>query len=386
MRSVLIIICYLLGMQLFAQPLERVLPEQAGIDTHRLHYADSAILQAIYDGEIPGAVLAVVRKGKMAYMKAYGNKQIYPSQAPMETNTVFDIASVSKSVSTAVAVMILVERGLLRFNDRANIYIPDFQGNIRIIDMLTHTSGLPPYASVDSLTRRFGAPNPDGLIEYISTCSRDFDTGNDFQYSCLNYIALQRIIETISGQRLEDFAQENIFDVLNLKSTTYRPSEETVERVAPTEKQEDGSLLHGIVHDPLARIMNDGNSGNAGVFSDADDLAILATALLNGGTYNGKRILSPLGVKAMTTVPESLKRFGRTPGWDSFSAYASNRGDLLSASTYGHTGYTGTSLVIDPDNDLAIILLANRAHPDDTGSAVRLRAVVANAVAAAIIH
>jgi len=140
--------------------------------------------------------------------------------------------------------------------------------------------------------------------------------------------------------------------------------------------------LRGVVHDPLARIMNDGISGNAGVFSDADDLAILATALLNGGAYNGKRILSPQGVKAMTTVPESLKQFGRTLGWDLYSDYSSNKGDLLSLNTYGHTGYTGTSIVIDPDNDIAIILLTNRVHPDDRGSAIRLRAVVANAVAA----
>ena len=385
MKANFVFICCFISLQLVvAQPLERVNPEQVGIDSRHLQYADDAILQAIADNEMPGAVLAIVRKGKMAYLKAYGDKQVYPSVTPMEVNTVFDLASVSKSISTAISVMILVERGLLRLTDRVSLYIPDFLGNIRVIDLLTHTSGLPPYANVDTLTNRYGAPNPDGLISYISTCSRDFEPRTNFQYSCLNFIALQRIIENVSGQKLENFAKANIFDVLGMNRTSYRPDMETLERVAPTEKQPDGNVFRGVVHDPLARVMNGGNSGNAGVFSDADDLAILATALLNGGQYNGNRILSQLGVKAMTTVPEYAKQFGRSLGWDLFSAYASNKGDLLSPNAYGHTGYTGTSFVIDPDNDIAVILLANRVHPDDDGSMVRIRALVANIAAAAL--
>jgi len=372
----------LLSLHLVAQPLERVKAEQAGIDSRHLHYADEVILQAIAGNEMPGAVLAIVCKGKMAYLKAYGYRQIYPSVLPMEVNTVFDMASVSKSMSTAISAMILVERGQLRLIDRVRLYIPEFQDNIRVIDLLTHTSGLPPYANVDSLIMRYGSPNPDGLIGYIAGCQRDFDPGKDFQYSCLNYITLQRIIETVSGQSLKDFAKANIFDVLGMKHTAYHPDGETLKRVAPTEKQPDGSVLHGVVHDPLARVMNDGISGNAGVFSDADDLAILAAALLNGGAYNGKRILSPQGVKTMTTVPESLKQFGRSPGWDLWSDYASNKGDLFGPNTYGHTGYTGTSIVIDPDNNMAVIFLANRVHPNDDGNMVRLRSLVANVVAA----
>ena len=384
MKKLLIFICCLFSIQLIAQPLERAIPEQLGMDSRRLHYADEAILQAIADKEIPGAVLAVVYKGKMVYLKKYGNKQIYPSVLPMETNTVFDLASVSKTVSTAISTMILVERGKIRLSDKVSMYIPNFQGNIRVVDLLTHTSGLPSYATVDSLKVRYGFPNPDGLIEHIATCKRRFEPGDDFLYSCLNFITLQRIIETVSNQSLKDFAKANIFDVLGMKHTTYQPEGETLERTAPTEKQPDGSVLRGVVHDPLARIMNGGISGNAGVFSDADDLAILAAALLNGGAYNGKRILSPQGVKAMTTVPESLKKFGRSLGWDSSSAYSSNKGDLLSPNTYGHTGYTGTAVTIDPDNDMAIILLTNRVHPDDRPGAIRLRALVANAVAASI--
>ena len=385
MKNFLIFIVCLFSLPALAQHLERATPEQLGMDSRHLHYADEAILQSIRNNEVPGAVLAVVYKGKLAYLKAYGNKQVYPDTIPMDVNTVFDMASVSKSMSTAISAMILIERGQLRLLDKVDHYIPGFKGNIRILDLMTHTSGLPPYAPVDSLQKMYGSPNPDGLIEYIANCRRDFDPETNFQYSCLNFITLQRIIETISGKNLRDFAKENIFDVLGMTHTDYQPSGETLERVAPTEKQKDGSVLRGVVHDPLARIMNGGISGNAGVFSDAEDLAILAAALLNNGEYNGHRILSPQGVKAMRTVPSRLKSFGRTPGWDNSSDYASNQGDLLGPNTYGHTGYTGTSIVIDPDKDLAIILLTNRVHPNDSGEAIRLRALVANAVAASLL-
>ncbi|NLI35587.1 MAG: serine hydrolase [Bacteroidales bacterium] len=384
----------LVSLFIGAQPLQRVSPASVGLDASRLANADAAILKAIQHKDIPGAVLAVVRHGKMAWLKAYGNKEIYPKQLPMTTNTVFDMASCSKSMSTAISAMILIERGQLRLLDRVNHYIPGFQDwkdakgetiPIRIVDIMTHSSGLPPYAPVDSLKRKYGSPNRDGVIDYISHCKRDFKPETDFQYSCLNYITLQRIIETISGQNLRDFAKKNIFDVLGMTHTDYNPNSKLCELCAPTEKQPDGSVLQGVVHDPLARIMNGGISGNAGVFSSADDIAVLVAALQNGGEWNGHRILSPLGVKAMRTVPRCVASLGRTLGWDIFSPYASNNGDLLGPNTYGHTGYTGTSIVIDPDNDVAVILLTNRVHPNDAGDCIQLRSLVANAVAASII-
>jgi len=155
--------------------------------------------------------------------------------------------------------------------------------------------------------------------------------------------------------------------------------------IAPTEKQANGQVLLGQVHDPLARIMNGGISGNAGVFSRAEDLAILCAALQNGGEWNGRRILSPQGVKAMRTVPRgAVEEFGRTLGWDNYSAYASNQGALFDRNTYGHTGYTGTSVIIDPDNNTSVILLINAVHPVDGKGVVRLRSLVANTVAASI--
>ncbi|MPN30109.1 hypothetical protein SDC9_177567 [bioreactor metagenome] len=138
------------------------------------------------------------------------------------------------------------------------------------------------------------------------------------------------------------------------------------------------------MHDPLARKLNHGISGNAGLFSDAKDLALFSAMLLNHGTLNNKRVLSPLAVNTLTTLPIGLSEYGRTPGWDLFSSYSSNQGDLLGPNAYGHTGYTGTSIVIDPDNQVAVILLTNRVHPDDKGSVARLRALVANVVAGAV--
>lgn len=157
--------------------------------------------------------------------------------------------------------------------------------------------------------------------------------------------------------------------------------------VAPTEKQPDGKYLLGEVHDPLARVMNHGNSGNAGVFSNAEDLAILAAALMNGGEVDGKRILGKLTVETMIRVPEEVKQLGRSLGWDNYSPYASNNGNLFHPTmTFGHTGYTGTSIIIDPVSKTSVILLAHRVHPADKGSVVRLRALVANVVAGSIVE
>lgn len=410
-----------------AQPLQRVAPEQVGMDSRKLMYADEAIEKAIAENGIPGAVLAVVRNGKMAYLKAYGNKRVYPNTEPMTTGTIFDMASCSKSMSTAICAMILAERGKIRMLDPVSLYIPNFKSwesedgkdkkTIRIADLMTHTSGLPPYGPTAELEKQYGSPNPDGLMEYIATCKRDFKPQTDFQYSCLNFITLQHIIETVSGQSLRDFARRNIFDVLGMNHTDYLPCQRDkngqwintdlphwlqsdaphstanyqlsplnyqLKNVAPTEKQPDGQVLCGQVHDPLARIMNGGISGNAGVFSCAEDIAVLCAALQNGGEWNGHRILSPLGVKAMRTVPRATATLGRTLGWDNFTAYASNNGDFFGPNTYGHTGYTGTSIVIDPDNDTSVILLINAVHPTDGHSVVRLRSLVSNAVAASI--
>jgi CubicO group peptidase (beta-lactamase class C family) len=170
-----------------------------------------------------------------------------------------------------------------------------------------------------------------------------------------------------------------------MSHTAYCPPAEWKSIIAPTERQADGSVLRGVVHDPLARVINGGISGNAGLFSSAEDLAVLCAALQNGGGWNGARILSPATVKAMRTVPENVKEFGRTLGWDCYSAYSSNKGDLFSEQAYGHTGFTGTSIVIDPVTDTSVILLINAVHPNEGHGVIRLRSIIANIVAASII-
>lgn len=395
MKTIILLITSLFfTLQVNAQHLPQVAPEEVGMDSQKLLQADLVINQAIANKEIPGAVLAVVKNGKMAYLKAYGNKEVYPANVAMDVNTVFDLASLTKPIATAISAMILVERGQLRLSDKVNLFIPEFKPwsngkevkDIRVIDLMTHTSGLPSYAPIEKANKAKGNNKPDRIINYIATVDREFEPQTDFQYSCLNYITLQRIIETIAKQDLRTFAKQNIYDVLGMAHTDYLPEGEPLARTAPTERLKDGTVLKGIVHDPLARIMNLGVSGNAGLFSDANDLAILIAALQNNGEYGGKRILSPMGVRTMRTVPRTTQTIGRTPGWDVFTPYSSSNGDLFGTNTYGHTGYTGTSVTIDPDANTAVILLTNRAHPTDSGDVIRLRSLVANVVAASVIE
>ena len=392
----LVLSIFLVSVSVIAQPLKRVSPQESGMDPVRLSQVDRIIEESIKTGEIPGAVLAVVRDGRMAYLKAYGNKSVYPSQEKMTVNTVFDLASVSKPVGTAIAFMQLVEQGRVRLTDNVPMYIPGSKPwtdtitgrkiEIRVVDLLTHPSGLPPYAPVATIVEQSGAPNPTALMSWISNCKRDFKPTSDFQYSCLNFVTLQNILQNITGMKLMDYSKKNVFEVLGMKNTTYNPSGELLKLVAPTEKQKDGSVLLGRVHDPIANILNDGNSGNAGVFSNAEDLAILAAALMNDGEYNGKRVLGKLTLETMTRVPAQVMSEGRSLGWDNFSSYASNNGNLFHPDrTFGHTGYTGTSFIVDPVSKTAVILLAHRVHPVDKGSVVRLRALVANAVAGSVI-
>ena len=316
----------------------------------------------------------------------------------MTEDVVFDLASCSKVVGTAMSMAHLLENGGYRLTDRVDMYIPGFQPyedpktgekvNIRMIDVLTHSSGLPSYVSPEVVIKAKGKDDPDSLMSYIAAMKRIYKPTTQFEYSCLNFITLQNVLQNITGMTLAEYAQKNIFDVLGMTNTTYMPKNkpEILAKVAPTEKKPDGECFLGEVHDPLARVMNHGNSGNAGVFSNADDLAILAAALMNGGNYNGKQVLGKLTVETMTTVPEGFEHLGRSLGWDNYSPYASNNGNLFHPKkTFGHTGYTGTSFIVDPVSKTAVILLAHRVHPVDKGGVVRLRALVANTVAGSIV-
>lgn len=374
-----------------AASLPKVRPSDLGLDAKSIVLADGAIEDAIRAGEIPGAVLAVVRHGKIGYLKAYGWREVEPHRFPMTTSTIFDMASCSKVMSTATCAMILYEQGRLDLNSPVSRYLPgfdDMNGRMQVRHLLTHTSGLPAYASVQTLTDTYGVQSPKVLLQHICNVKRSFLPGKDFQYSCLNFITLQHIIERISGLSLRQMAEQHIFRPLGMRHTDYLPLPEDAQRwekfLAPT-TYEDGVLLLGQVHDPLARIMNGGISGNAGVFSCAEDIAVFCAMLQNNGMWNGKRILRPETVRMMRTVPDFAAEFGRSYGWDVCSPYASCRGTKLSPETYCHTGFTGTSIVIDPVTDISIILLTNSVHPHEGKSGIiQLRKNISNIVAMSI--
>jgi CubicO group peptidase (beta-lactamase class C family) len=402
MRKLLILILPLLLACAQEQPgrLSRVAPERAGMDPAKLARVDSVILASIAEGNMPGAVLSVVRGDKIVYLKAYGNKQVVPDTVAMTPETVFDLASLSKCVGTTLSFMQLVEQGRVRLTDPVERYIPGFLPwtdpatgetvDITVKDLMTHSSGLTPYLGVQSLVDRYGENCPDSTVRYIATeVRRNFRPKTDFMYSCLNFVTLQRILEGLTGERLADYAQHHVFDALGLEQTCYLPKEhpDILPLVAPTEVQEDGLPLVGDVHDPLARRLNGGNSGNAGVFSNAEDMSLIAAAIMGGGAVHGRRILGPETVRTMAAVPaENAPHIGRALGWDVCSDHAGIRGDLTSRThTLCHTGYTGTSMVIDLDSRTAIILLANRVHPTDDGALARTRACVANIVAGSLL-
>lgn len=392
---VLIAIIVFFSIPVYSQPLPVIAPEDAGFDPHRLQRVDKVIRSSIHNNETPGAVLIVMRDTAIVYQKAYGVKQLVPETREMKLSTIFDLASLTKPIVTATAIFMLVERGELRLLDPVQHYIPDFQpwvdtetyneGDIRIKHLLTHTSGLPSYPPVDKLVDEYGSPAPDAVADYLKKVDRSFKPGTSFRYSCPNFVILQQIVEKVTGKTLAEFCRENIFEPLGMENTMYNPPKEMLDRIAPTIYLND-ELLIGVVHDPFARRLMGGISGNAGLFSNGDDLAIFSAMLLNNGLLRGNRILNPLSISTLTTLPLGYESFGRSPGWDIHSSFASNQGDLFGEGTFGHTGYTGTSLVIDPDTRVAVILLTNRVHPDDSTSIVRLRSLVANVVAGAIVE
>ena len=346
--------------------------------TSSLVVLDSIVRDAIHDGEIPGAVLLVWHNGQVVYRKAFGNRALEPHREAMTADTIFDIASLTKVVATTTAVMQLVQKGEVRLNDPVAKYIPEFAQNgkddITVRNLLTHFSGLradidltPPWEGRDAALRLAFAETPA------------FPPGSRFLYSDTNFMVLGALVERVSGATLDAYCARKIFAPLHMAHTRFLPPASWRSRIAPTEYDEQGKMLRGIVHDPRARLMA-GVAGHAGVFSTADDLSKFAQALLNGSP-----VLSPAMVEKMTTPEQPptapvLRGFG----WDIDSPFSSNRGELLPVGSFGHTGFTGTSIWIDPTTRTFIILLTNSVHPRGKGSAVALRSNVATAVTAAL--
>lgn len=406
-KSLLILAILIACSPLHREGIRRLSPASAGMDAQQLARIDSTAEASIAAGDIPGAVIGVVRGDALVYEKAFGNKSLVPEKAPMTVETLFDLASVSKCVSTTIAILQLVENGQVRLVDPVQKYIPGFRPweapetgekvQITVQDLLTHASGLDPYLmDVPAFVARNGTNCPDSLMQWIATeARRNFRPRTQQLYSCLNFITLQHILEKVTGERLCDYAQRHIFDVLGLQHTTYFPlydgapcRPDLAPLCAPTEVLADGHVLQAEVHDPTARLVNGGNSGNAGVFSNVEDLAILSACLLNDGSWNGHRILSPLTVRQMFRIPQTnAPEVARALGWDTYILSPYTSGDVFNPATVrGHTGYTGTSLILDLETRTAVIILTNRVHPADSGSAARLRSTVASIVGAAILN
>jgi uncharacterized protein YbbC (DUF1343 family)/CubicO group peptidase (beta-lactamase class C family) len=345
----------------------------------RLAEVDFIIEQAIADKNIPGAVLIVGHDGKVVYRKAYGSRALEPRREEMTLDTVFDLASLTKVIATTTAVMQLVEQGKVRMNDPVAKYLPEFAQNgkedITVRQLMTHYSGLEP--DLDLKTTWEGK-DTGYKMAFAETPAEA--PGSRFVYSDINFIVLGALVERVSGQTLDEYTERHIFAPLKMTRTRFVPPEKWRAKIAPTQYDENEKMLRGVVHDPTARRMG-GVAGHAGLFSTADDLAKFAQVLLNGGDG----ILSAMAVEKMTS-PETppaapvLRGFG----WDIDSPFSTNRGDLLPVGSFGHTGFTGTSIWIDPTTQTYIILLTNAVHPRGKGNAIALRVKVATEVAAAL--
>jgi uncharacterized protein YbbC (DUF1343 family)/CubicO group peptidase (beta-lactamase class C family) len=367
-------------------------PPVAGFDMERLARVDGLVRDAIAEGKLPGAVILVGRGNRTVYQKAIGRRAVVPADEAMTLDTIFDLASLTKVVATATSVMMLVEEGKVRLNDRVSVFIPEFarygKDGITIRHLLTHTSGLRP--DLDLADAWTGSVTAVALaIEEVPTSA----PGERFVYSDINFLLLGDIVRRVSGQPLDRFALARIFGPLGMRDTMFTPPEPLRARIAPTEgctpygwpcDGPDMRMLRGTVHDPTARRM-EGVAGHAGLFSTAADLAIFCRMLLGGGEVNGVRVLSPLAVARMVapSMP-SGERNVRGLGWDLDSVYSVNRGELLPLGSFGHTGFTGTSLWIDPATGVFVVFLSNRVHPDGKGDVTPLRARVATVVAAAL--
>ena len=376
----------------FQAPILRASVPSSGFDLARLSRLDAVINDAIAERKLPGAVVVVGRGDTVVLRKAYGNRALQPAREPMTLDTVFDLASLTKVVATTPAVMRLVEDGKVRLADPVAAFIPEFakygKDRVTVRDLLTHMSGLRPDVDLGFDWR--------GYDEAIRLATEEVPTappGRRFVYSDINFFLLAEIVRRVSKQPFDQFVRQHIFEPLGMRETLFNPPASLLPRIAPTEpctpfgwpcQGPDMKMLRGVVHDPTARRMG-GVAGHAGVFSTAADVTLYCRMLLGGGAVGGARILAPLTVSRMTSAatPEGEANV-RGFGWDVDSSYSANRGEFLPLGSFGHTGFTGTSIWVDPATRVFVIFLSNRLHPDGSGDVTPLRARVATIVATSL--
>ncbi len=336
----------------------------------KLNALDTAISQAIDEKRCPGAVFHLEHEGA-SYQKAFGNRALLPEREPMPEDTIFDAASLTKVIATTSAVIKLIEQGKVELDSPASRYLPEFRGSdkesITVRQLFTHTSGLRP-----DLPLTTPWSGHEAAMKLLAAEPVTKPPGTFFRYSDINFISLGEIVSRVSGQPLERFVAEQIFEPLKMADTGYLPKPELKPRIAPTEQTGDLGILRGIVHDPTARRMG-GVAGHAGLFTTVADVSRFARMLLNGGELDGVRIFTPAAVHLMTTVQSPAGVPSRRGlGWDIDSPYARPRGEHFPIGSYGHTGWTGGALWIDPYSKSFMIFLSNRNHPDGKGNVVSL--------------
>jgi uncharacterized protein YbbC (DUF1343 family)/CubicO group peptidase (beta-lactamase class C family) len=352
-----------------------------GFRPDKLQEMDAAINQAIAGEKCPGGVLWVEHKGA-SYHKAYGHRALVPAIEPMTEDTIFDAASLTKVVACTPAMMLLIERGKVKLDDTVQTYIPEFKGGgketITVRQLMTHISGLRGDIETKSDWKGQQTAIQKACEEKLQT-----PPGEAFRYSDINFFLLGEIVQRVSGMPLEKFVEREVYKPLRMKDTGYLPLKSKLKRIAPTEVL-NGTPWRGTVHDPTARHMG-GVAGHAGLFFTAADLARYARMLLNEGTLNGVRIFKPETVRLMTSVqtPENVSA-RRGLGWDIGSGYSGPRGKLFPFGSYGHTGWTGTSIWIDPASQTFVIFLSNRNHPSESGNVGALRAQLGTLAAEAV--
>ena len=330
--------------------------------------------KTIQAGKIPGAVILIGNQGKVVYRRAFGFRALKPKKLLMASDTIFDIASLTKVIATSTAVMQLVEKGKMNLEDPVAKYWPEFKANgkeeITVRDLLTHYSGL--RADLDSKPKWSGCETALSMIEEEKPV---LPPGRSFIYSDINFVILGELVSRISGEPFDVYCADHIFKPLGMKDTGFKPSTVLQPRIAPTQYQNGtrGKMLWGEVHDPTANSMG-GVAGHAGLFSTADDLAIFAQMLLDRGSRKNVQILSPLMVEKMI-IPQSPpdKMPLRGLGWNIDSS-------LVSVGSFGHKGFTGTGIWIDPVSNTYVIILTNRVHPSGKGKVEPLRAKVLSLV------
>ena len=368
---------------------EIYIAELAGIRNDSLTNIATVVEKSIAAGYYPGMVVLAAHRGQLIYRGVFGNQSLVPEVIGMRTDTLFDLASLTKVMVTTTAVMQLLEAGRLELDSCVSQYWPDFASNgkdrITVRELLTHTSGLqaipPPWTPPVEENQRYAT----GLkqIEQLSLVEAP---GKMFVYSDTNFVILGYLAELISGERLDQYAQTHIFKPLQMNSAVFLPPPSMRNLIAPTVSPEDQQARWGQVNDPTTERMG-GVSGVAGLFANAHDVGIFLECLLNGGRIAEERyLLSPLTIRKMITpqTPSGMLEC-RGLGWDLDSVY-SNRGVLFPAGSFGHTGWTGVSVWADPATQTWIVALTSRSHPAPAprNQLIQDRRAIANIVAASL--